>query len=163
MCTNLAIRKYISCASPAKAARHAQDTREGLMRQAQEAYAKASKAGGSNLASATSKMAQATGAAKDSTFEKWSRAELKGYLDSFGVPVYQGSNMNELRHAARRSARYFKYGSDTPHSAIYHSILDTLDWLIDKSRLGALLGREKGYQSADHAKQRAEGFARSEL
>ena len=133
------------------------------MHQVQEAYTKASKAGGSNLASATSGMAQATGAAKENTFDKWSRSDLKAYLDSFGVPVYQGSNLNELRHAARRNARYFKYGTTNPPSTIYHSFLDTIDWIVDQLRLGALIGREKGYQSADRARQRAEGFAHGEL
>ena len=133
------------------------------MRQAQDAYAKASKAGGSNLASATSYMVQATDAAKDSTFDTWSRSDLKAYLNSFGVPVYQGSNLEDLRHAARRNARYFKCGTATPQGTIYHSIVDTIDWVIEQLRLGTLLGREKGYQSADPAKQRAEGFARSEL
>lgn len=146
-----------------KAAQRADATREELMRQAQDAYAKASKAGGSNFASATSYIAQATGAARDTAFDNWSRSDLKAYLDSYGIPVYQGSNLNELRAAARRNAQYFKYGTTTPQGTIYASIMDTAQWVLDQLKLGALTGRKRGQETAGQARQKAERLAHAEL
>jgi hypothetical protein len=150
----------------AKAAHRADLTRDELVKQAQDTYAKASKAGGLNLASATSYMAQATGAAKASTFDTWSHSELKSYLDSYGIPVYQGSSLNELRAAARRHAEYFRYGTTTPQGTIYAKFQDATNWLLEQLKIGAASGRAQGQQAAEKAKEKASDTAeeiRSEL
>ncbi|KAE8349716.1 hypothetical protein BDV28DRAFT_160254 [Aspergillus coremiiformis] len=159
------LKKYLS-AMNAKAAHRAGLTRDELVKQAQDTYAKASKAGGSNLASVTSYMAQATDAAKSSTFNTWSHSELKAYLDSYGVPVYQGSSLNELRATVRRNAEYFRYGTATPQGTIYAKIQYATNWLLDQLRIGAASGRAQGQQAAEKAQEKASEAAeelRSEL
>lgn len=158
-------RQYLASTN-AKAAQHADATREDLLEQAQSVYAEASKAGGNNLASATSYMAQATKSTKDNTFDTWSHSELKAYIDSFGIPVYQGSSANELRAAARRNSQYFKYGTTSPHKTLYAKIQSNLQWLLDQVMIGASSGRVQGQESAEKAKERtkqAASSARSEL
>lgn len=131
-------------------------TRDELIKQAQEAYAKASKAGGSSMASATSYIAQATGAAKDTTFESWSHSDLKSYLDKFGIPVYQGSSLNELRAAARRNAQYFKYGTTSPQGTIFAKLQELGQWAMDWLKIGASSGRAQGKQAAEALREKAE-------
>ncbi|OJJ39181.1 hypothetical protein ASPWEDRAFT_49226 [Aspergillus wentii DTO 134E9] len=145
------LKNYLSSMN-AKVAHRADVSREELMRQAQDAYAKASKAGGSNLASATSYMAQATEAAKGSSFDTWSRSELKAYLDSYGIPVYQGSSANELRAAARHQAQYFTYGTTSPYGTLYTKFKDTAQWVWDQLKIGASSGRAQGQESAEKVK-----------
>lgn len=140
----------------AKASRRADVTREELIKQAQDTYAKASKAGDSSLASATSYMAQATASVKDTTFENWSHSELKAYLDAFGIPIYQGSSLNELRAAARRNSQYFKYGTTSPRGPIVAKIQETLQWVMNQLNIGASSGRLQGQQAADEVKEKAE-------
>lgn len=94
-------------------------------------------------------MAQATEAAKDTTFDTWSHSELKAYLDSYGIPVYQGSSLNELRAAARRNAQYFRYGTSTPSGTIYAKLKDTAQWVLDQLKIGASSGRAKGQETAE--------------
>lgn len=139
----------------AKAAQRADSTRDDLMKQAQAAYSKASKAGGQNLASATSYMAQATQSAKDDTFDTWSHSELKAYLDSFGIPVYQGSSANELKAIARRNSQYFKYGTTSSQGTLYAKFQDTYQWLLDQLKIGASSGRVQGQEVAEKAKDRS--------
>lgn len=149
-----------------KAAQRAGDTREELIKQAQDSYTKASKAGGDNLASATSYMAQATKAAKTDTFDTWSHSELKAYIDSFGIPVYQGSSLNELRAAARRNSQYFKYGTTSPQGTLYVKVQDSVQWLLDQLKIGASSGRVQGQESAEKVKDKTRKAAdnmRSEL
>ena len=81
------------------------------MRAAQSYHSQASKSGGTGYASVTSYLAKQTDAAKDSVFDTWSDSELKSYLDSYGVPVPQGTKSNELKAFARRQATYFRYGT----------------------------------------------------
>lgn len=137
-----------------KAAQSAGVTRDELVKHAQDTYAKASKAGGANLASATSYMSQATDTAKDSTFDTWTQSDLKAYLDSCGIPVYQGSNINELRAAARRHAQYFKYGTSTPQGTIYAKLQDITNWVWDQIKIGASSGRAQGQEAAEKAKNK---------
>lgn len=150
----------------AKAAHRTDVTRDELIKQAQEAYAKASKAGGANIASATSYMAQATDAVKDTTFDTWSHSELKAYLDSYGIPTYQGSSINELRAAARRNAQYFRYGTTSPQGILYSKLQEWSQWAMDQLKIGALSGRAQGQEAAEKAKAKASEGAekiRSEL
>lgn len=149
-----------------KTAQNADATREELIKQAQDSYTKASKAGGDNLASATSYMAQATKSAKADTFDTWSHSELKAYIDSFGIPAYQGSSLNELRAAARRNSQYFKYGTTSPQGTLYAKFQDSIQWLLDQLKIGASSGRVQGQESAEKVKDRskqAAGNVRSEL
>ncbi|OJJ85677.1 double-strand break repair enhancer MSC1 [Aspergillus glaucus CBS 516.65] len=148
------LKQYLTSMN-AKAAQRADSTRDDLMKQAQDAYSKASKAGGQNLASATSYMAQATQTAKDDTFDTWSHSELKAYLDSFGIPVYQGSNANELKATARRNSQYFKYGTTSSQGTLYAKLQDTYQWLLDQLKIGASSGRVQGQEVAEKAKDRS--------
>ncbi|KAB8272125.1 hypothetical protein BDV30DRAFT_134910 [Aspergillus minisclerotigenes] len=148
------LKKYLSSMN-AKAAHRADLTRDELVKQAQDTYVKASKAGGANLASVTSYMAQATDAAKSSTFDTWSHSELKAYLDSYGIPVYQGSSPNELRAAVRRNAEYFRYGTSTPQGTIYAKLQDATNWLLDQLKIGAASGRAQGQRAAEKAQEKA--------
>ena len=107
------------------------------------------------MASATSYMAQATQAAKDTTFDTWTHSELKAYLDSFGIPVYQGSNVNELRAAARRNSQYFKYGTTSPQGIFYAKLQGIYQWLLDQLKIGASSGRVQGQEAAEKAKKKA--------
>lgn len=148
------LKKFISSMN-AKASHKADVTRDELVKQAQDAYAKAFSAGGTSLASATSYLTQATQAAKDSTFDTWSQSDLKAYLDSYGVPVYQGSNINELRAAARRNAQYFRYGTSTPQGVMYEKLKETAQWLWDQLKVGVSSGWAKGEQTAQNARLKA--------
>lgn len=147
-------RKYLSSVN-SKYAKKADATREELLKEAQEQYAKASKAGGSHYASATSYLAQATAGAKKDTFNEWSQSDLKNYLDSYGIPTYQGSHVNELRAAVRRNAQYFHYGTSTPSQTIFARIKEGAWWLVDQLKFGAALGRAQGQDAAESAKTKA--------
>ncbi|KAJ9191559.1 hypothetical protein DTO164E3_8785 [Paecilomyces variotii] len=144
------LKKYLSSVNK-KAADRAGVTRDELVKQAQEAYASASKTGGDSYASATSYLAQATDAVKDTTFDTWSRSELKAYLDSYGIPTYQGASTNELRAAARRNAQYFRYGTSSPQGTIYARLRETGQWILDQLKIGASSGRAQGQEAAEKA------------
>ena len=134
-----------------KASEKAGATREDLVKAAQDVYASASSAGGSSWASATSYLAQATDSAKASTFDTWSDSDLKSYLDSYGIPVPQGSKTNELRALARRQYTYFKFGTSTPSETIFAKIGDnakaTWDWVMDQLSIGSEAARKKAQES----------------
>ena len=91
----------------------------------------------------TSALASATAAAKDSTFETWSDSDLKSYLDSYGVPVYQGSTTNELRALARRQYSYFQYGTSTPSGTIYARLRNGMWWALERLRIGTAKGQKE--------------------
>lgn len=143
-------RKWLSTQNN-KAAKKSGATRDELFKQAQDSYASASKSGGTNYASVTSYLAAATDAAKDSTFDTWSDSELKSYLDSYGVPNYQGSNTNELRAMARRNANYFRYGTSTPQGSIFGRLQSGAQWIFDQLKIGVSGGR----QAASHQGEKA--------
>jgi hypothetical protein len=150
----------------AKVAKKADASREELIKQAKDSYVKASKAGGEHYASATKNIAEATGTAKQATFDNWSHSDLKKYLDSYGIPVYQGSSINELRAAARRQANYFRFGTTTPQETIYAKVMETLNWALEKLKVGASSGRAQGQEAAEKVREKAaEGTekVRSEL
>lgn len=144
---------YLS-AMNSKAVKKADASREELLKHAKDSYAKASKAGGEHYASATSSIAKATGSAKDASFDQWSQSDIKQYLDSYGIPVYQGSSINELRAAARRHATYFKYGTSTPSETIYAKFMDTLHWVLDQVKVGASSGRAQGQEAAENVREK---------
>ena len=128
------------------------------MKQAQDSYASASKSGGSQYASVTSYLASATDAAKDTTFDTWTESDLKSYLDSYGMPAYQGSTTEELKAAARRNANYFRYGTSTPQGTIWAQLQGYSQWILDQLKIGASSGRqEAGYQAEKAADAVKEG------
>jgi hypothetical protein len=127
------LQKYLA-AHGKKAKKNANASREELLKQAQDAYASASKSGGSNYASVTNYLAQQTDAAKDTTFDTWSDSDLKSYLDSYGVPNYQGSTTSELRAAAKKQANYFRYGTSTPSGTIFERVKGGLQWLLGQAQ-----------------------------
>ena len=86
----------------------AKGTRDDLIASAKKNYASASSKGGDEWASLTAQGAKAT----EYLFDRWSDSDLKSFLDSYGVPVPQGSKRNELIAAAKRNSRYFTQGPD---------------------------------------------------
>lgn len=141
-----------------KAANEAGASRDDLLKQAQDSYAKASKAGGAKYASVTSYLASATDAAKDTTFDTWSETELKSYLDSYGIPTYQGTTTNELRALARRNANYFRYGTKTPQGTIFARLQSGFYWFVDQLKFGVEGGRDEArYQGQKAANAVKEG------
>jgi hypothetical protein len=81
-------------------------TRDDLITSAKMKYASASSKGGDAWASLTAQGAKAT----EYLFDQWSDSDLKSFLDSYGVPVSQGSKRDELMAAAKRNSRYFTQG-----------------------------------------------------
>ncbi|KAL8704485.1 MAG: hypothetical protein Q9201_002360 [Fulgogasparrea decipioides] len=152
------LRKWLSSQNN-KAANQAGASRDELFKQAQDSYASASKSGGSNYASVTSYLAAATDAAKDNTFDTWSDSELKSYLDSYGVPNYQGSTTNELKAMARRNANYFRYGTSTPQGTLFARLQSGAQWVFDQLKIGVSSGRQsagyEGEKAGDSVKEAA--------
>lgn len=98
----------------------AKGTRDELIAEARRQYASASAKGGDVWKSASAQGAKATGY----LFEQWSDSDLKAFLDSYGVPVPQGSKRNELIAAARRNSRYFSQGPDWYNRGFVRQIQD---------------------------------------
>jgi len=148
------LKKYLQSQND-KVAKKAGATRDDYVKAAQDSYAKASKAGGSNYASLTSQIAQATQTAKGSTFDTWSQSELKNYLDSYGIPVYQGSTVNELKALARKHWNFFHYGTSSTSGTIFARFKESAYWLLDQLKFGAASGRAQGQEAAEAAKDQA--------
>lgn len=142
-----------------KASKQAGATRQQLEAAAQDAYASASKSGGTAYASVTSYLATQTDAAKDTVFDTWSESELKNYLDSYGFKVPQGSTKNELIAWARNQRNWFQYGTTTPQGTLWAKLQNTAQWVMDQLNIGLTQGRtEAAYQSekaGDYVKERA--------
>ena len=131
-----------------KASKQTGATREQLLSAAQDAYAEASKTGGTSYASVTSYLAKQTDAAKDSVFDTWSESELKNYLDSYGFNVPQGSTKNQLIAWARNQRNYFQYGTTTPQGTLWAKLSQSAQWVLDQLSIGAASGRKQaGYQA----------------
>ena len=159
------LRKYLD-ANGKKAKKNAQASRDDLVKQAQDNYASASKAGGSNYASVTNYLAKETDAAKDTTFDNWSESDLKKYLDSYGISSYQGSTLNELRAEARKQYNYFKYGTSTPSGTIFERIKSGFNWLLGNAQAGASSGSATASASGSSASSvasKSASSARNEL
>lgn len=134
-------------AAAKKIAEKSDATRADLVKAAQSAYASASSAGGDSYASATSYLAKATQTAKGNLFNDWSDSEIAAYLDSYGVPVPQGTKTNELRALARRQWTYYQYGTSTPGTIL----AKLTGWIKDQFHIGADAAQKK----ADEAKAKA--------
>ncbi|RFU74324.1 stress response ish1 [Trichoderma arundinaceum] len=145
----------------AKAAAKKKDaTRDDLVSAAQSAYSSASSAGGAQYASATSYLASVTAAAKHNAFDTWSESELKAYLDSYGVPVPQGSKIDELKAEARKQSTYFRYGSSSPGGTVLAKIGETAKeswrWISEQLHLGSEAARKEAAEAAAEAKRKDE-------
>lgn len=125
-------------------------TREQLLSAAQDAYATASKSSGSSYASVTSYLAQQTDAAKDSAFDTWTESELKDYLDSYGIPVPQGSSKDSLIAWARQQRNYFQYGTLNPQEGLWTKLQQGAHWAMGK--VGA--GHKQAEMAADIIKDK---------
>lgn len=145
------LRNYIVASgnvAAQKVSDNASATRDELLKAAQDAYSSASSTGGDAYASATSYLAQATAAAKDTAFDTWSDSDLKAYLDTYGVPVPQGSKTNELKAWARNQSNWFRYGTTTPQGTLYAKISGLGQWILDQVYMGAAQGKKQmAYQS----------------
>jgi len=137
-----------------KAANKAGATRDDLVKAANSAYASASKAGGTQFASATSYLSTATQAAKDNVFDTWSESELKSYLDSYGVPVPQGTKVNELRAYARKQATYYKYGTTSPTGTLVAKVGESINIVFEWVKTQLNIGSDVAKKQAAEAKQK---------
>ncbi|KAK4175998.1 hypothetical protein QBC36DRAFT_15709 [Triangularia setosa] len=144
------LKSYLASSGNAaakKAGEKAGATREELVEAANSAYSSASSAGGNSFASATSYLSHATDNAKAVTFDTWSESELKSYLDSYGIPVPQGSTLNELRALARRQWTYYKYGTSSPSETIFakikENVLSGWDWVTGQVMAGSDAAKKK--------------------
>lgn len=154
------LQNYLA-ANTKKYKKSANANRDELVKQAQSAYSAASKSGGTRYASVTSYLAQQTDAAKDSTFDTWSDSQLKSYLDSYGVPNYQGSTTNELRAMAKKQYNYFKYGTSTPSGTIFERIKEGFAWGLAQLQGAANQGSATASGSASSAASVASNSASS--
>lgn len=144
------LQNYLA-ANGKKVKKQANANREQLLKQAQEAYASASKSGGTGYASVTNYLAKQTDAAKDSAFDTWSDSDVKDYLDSYGVPNYQGSTSNELRALAKKQANYFRYGTSTPQATIFERLKGGVQWFLGVVQGKAVEGSAIASKSASQA------------
>ncbi|TVY53656.1 Stress response protein ish1 [Lachnellula cervina] len=148
------LKKYLAASSSEtaqKASNQASATREQLLAAAQDAYASASTSGGTGYASVTSYLAKQTDSAKDSVFDTWSDSELKNYLDSYGVPVPQGSTKNELIAYARNQRNWFQYGTTTPQGTLWAKLSNGAQWVLNQLSIGASNTRKEASYQAEKA------------
>lgn len=121
--------------------------REDLLKAAKSYYATASKTGGEQYDAATSFLGKTVQAAKDNLFDTWSDSDIKAYLDSYGIPVPQGSTPNEVRAFARQQATYFRYGTTTPAGTLYAKASEgfwhSLDWAKAQIQVGADVAKKQ--------------------
>jgi Putative nuclear envelope organisation protein len=148
------LQKFLS-ANSKKVKKNAGTSRDELVKQAQNVYVSASKAGSSNYASVTRYLVQQTEAVKDATFDAWSESDLKSYLDSYGVPNHQGSSINDLRAMAKKQMTYFRYGTATPQGTIFEQLKGGVMWILQQIQGGAAEGKTHGSAAATSAASRA--------
>jgi hypothetical protein len=133
----------------------AKGSRDDLVASAKKNYASASKKGGSEWASLTAQGAKATGY----LFDSWSDSDLKSFLDTYGVPVPQGSKRNELIAAARRNSRYFTQGPDWYSTGLIAQVQGYVNQGIEyvKNFLAGASGAayNAGEKAGDYAKEQA--------
>lgn len=143
-----------------KAQENAGLARDQLVKDAQSVYDKASKAGCSQYASATSYLASATGVAKDINFKTWSRADVESYLDSYGFKGHHGSDIEQLCADARRHTNYFLYGTTQQEATLLSRLQSGIQWFLGQLKTGALSGRADGRRPADAAKEKGSKAAK---
>lgn len=134
-------------------------SRDELMSAALAAYSSASTAGGAGYTSMTSAIATATGAAKTQTFDAWSDTDLKEYLDSYGIPIPQGSKLEELKALARKHSTYFRYGTSSPGETLLAKLEETAKggwkWVANQLHLGNQAAQEKAAEAKAAARAKA--------
>lgn len=139
------------------AAKKKDATRDDLVSAAQSAYSSASTAGSSNYAQATNYMAQVAEKSKDTAFDTWTESQLKSYLDSYGIPVPQGSKIEQLKAEARKQATYFTYGTTTPGQTVLAKLgaafRDSRDWVYEQLALGSAAAKDKAAEAEAKANQ----------
>lgn len=147
-------------AAAQKAAEKKDASRDELLSAASSAYTSASSAGSDQYASATSYIASVTAAAKSNAFESWSETDIKAYLDSYGIPVPQGSKLEDLKALARRQSTYFKYGTSSPGETIFaklgESAREGWNWVTHQLNLGGQAAQQKAAEAEAQAKVKAE-------
>jgi len=155
------LKNYLASSGDATATKVSEKsgaTRDELLAAAQSAYASASSVGGSSYASVTSYLSQATDSAKSSAFDTWSESELKSYLDSYGIPVPQGSTVNELRAYARKQYTYFKYGTSSPSETIFAKIegyvKPAYQWVMSQLNAGSEAAKGAGQAGVDYSAEK---------
>jgi Putative nuclear envelope organisation protein len=133
----------------------AKGTRDELIASAKKNYASASSKGGDVWSSLTAQGAKATSYA----FDAWSDSDLKSFLDSYGVPVPQGSKRNELIAAARRNSRYYTQGPDWYNTGFIAQIQSYAEQGIEyiKNFIAGASGSayKAGERAGDAAKEQA--------
>ncbi|KAH8177749.1 putative stress-responsive nuclear envelope protein [Sarocladium implicatum] len=146
-------------AAAKKAAAKKDATRDELVSAAQSAYSSASKTGGAEYAAATDYLASTSNDAKKHAFDSWSETDLKAYLDSYGIPVPQGSKLEELKAQARKQSNYFRYGTSTPGGTVLAQLEQTLqngwNWVAAQLQLGGEAASAKAAQASAEAKAKA--------
>ncbi|KAK9479217.1 hypothetical protein V1514DRAFT_328779 [Lipomyces japonicus] len=85
-------------------------TRDELAEKASDYIESIKNQGGDSYQIASQKVADWYHSSKDSAFQSWSDSDLKSFLDSYGIPTYQGTTRNELIAIARRNAYLFHQG-----------------------------------------------------
>jgi hypothetical protein len=151
------LKKYISSQGDATAKKVVDKkdaSRDELYSAAQSAYSSASSAGGSTWASATNYLTAATASAKQSAFDQWTETDLKAYLDSYGVPVPQGSKIEDLKAQARKQSTYFKYGTNSPAETFFAKIGETWNWITSQLKIGGEAAKQKAAETEEDAKEK---------
>lgn len=147
-------------AAAKKAAKKKDATRDELVSAAQSAYSSASTAGGQQYADATSYLAAAATSVRKTAFDEWSESELKAYLDSYGIPVPQGTKIDELKALARKQATYFRYGTSSPGGTfaakVEEALSDGWDWVSKQFRVGSEEAKKQAGQAEEAAAKQAE-------
>jgi len=132
----------------------AAETRDDLIQSANSALASAQSAGESAYATVTSAIASATNSVKQDAFEAWSDAELKNYLDSYGIDTYQGSTRNKLLAEVRRQAHLFRNGGKEP--TVWEKTAGLLGWAKQRALSIVGFGQQKGKEVADTTSDKVE-------
>ncbi|KAK9368278.1 hypothetical protein V1509DRAFT_82081 [Lipomyces kononenkoae] len=87
-------------------------TRDHLADKAAKYFKEVKAEGGEKYHQALVKIREWYNTGKDVAFDKWSDSDLKAYLNTYGVPVYEGTPRNELIAAARRHTSLFRHGAN---------------------------------------------------
>lgn len=140
-------------------AKKADATRDDLVAAAQSAYSKAEKKGCAEYDTAKKYGSELAGSVEKTAFDSWSETDLKAYLDSYGVPVPQGSKVEELKALARKQSTYFKYGTTSPHGTLLAQFEDAIfsgwNWMSNQIRLGSEAAKEKASEVDSAARKNA--------
>ena len=153
-------------AAAKSAAKKKDATRDDLVNAAQSAYTSASKTGGAEYAAATNYIASVSEDAKNKLFDTWTESDLKAYLDSYGIPVPQGSKIEELKAYARAQYTFFKYGTSSPGGTVLAQLGETAksgwNWVAEQLNLGSQVAHDKAAEAQAEAKAKAKE-AKAEL